>query len=412
MRIEKFRVQGFKNLTEPLVMDNLRGYNVIHGVNNIGKSNLLEAMSLLMQPSKTFLKDAKPLTGDSKLEIDAWVPGLHKSAPEQLTEADKHISDTAVSVLSWSHGRRSTRLMDIHGVYVASAPLPIMDQKGIDDLAATLKNLGANRRGPMQDERFLLIPVSRSLSEKIPTQKSRETTLALEMYDAQQSEDIANVKRWRAFVEAMKDFQDITGPGEFVATFQRASSEAQLMFEMQDARIPFRLLGSGIQQIVTLLGMILMSNASIIAIEEPELNLRWALQTRLAQTLRNLLANPDAGIDQLFLTTHSPAFSDTPDFWLMRKGAAGPVIERRPSSDLALVLQDSLQAPPVLPHNEIKAWLTPQGVVQVPAFVLAQLQLEHGGAVIFRTMQDGVLLQNEDIALANAGLASEATSAA
>jgi len=401
MRIEKFRVQGFKNLTEPLVMDNLRGYNVIHGVNNIGKSNLLEAMSLLMQPSKTLSNDAKPLTGNSKIEIDAEVPGLLESISTPLSEEEILTHGKVVSVLSWSYGKRRIGWMDIRGTYV-SGPFE----------ASIYNLLGANRRGPMQDERFLLIPVSRSLSEKIPTQKSRETTLALEMYDAQQSEDIANVKRWRAFVEAMKDFQDITGPGEFVATFQRASSEAQLMFEMQDARIPFRLLGSGIQQIVTLLGMILMSNASIIAIEEPELNLRWALQTRLAQTLRNLLANPDAGIDQLFLTTHSPAFSDTPDFWLMRKGAAGPVIERRPSSDLALVLQDSLQAPPVLPHNEIKAWLTPQGVVQVPAFVLAQLQLEHGGAVIFRTMQDGVLLQNEDIALANAGLASEATSAA
>ena len=401
MRIEKFRVQGFKNLTEPLVMDNLRGYNVIHGVNNIGKSNLLEAMSLLMQPSKTLSNDAKPLTGNSKIEIDAEVPGLLESISTPLSEEEILTHGKVVSVLSWSYGKRRIGWMDIRGTYVS------------EPFEASIYNLlGANRRGPMQDERFLLIPVSRSLSEKIPTQKSRETTLALEMYDAQQSEDIANVKRWRAFVEAMKDFQDITGPGEFVATFQRASSEAQLMFEMQDARIPFRLLGSGIQQIVTLLGMILMSNASIIAIEEPELNLRWALQTRLAQTLRNLLANPDAGIDQLFLTTHSPAFSDTPDFWLMRKGAAGPVIERRPSSDLALVLQDSLQAPPVLPHNEIKAWLTPQGVVQVPAFVLAQLQLEHGGAVIFRTMQDGVLLQNEDIALANAGLASEATSAA
>jgi len=408
MRIEKFRVQGFKNLTEPLVMDNLRGYNVIHGVNNIGKSNLLEAMSLLMQPSKTLSNDAKPLTGDAKLEILAWVPGLFEPTT-QSDEEEKLVDAKLVSVLSW-HGSRFIGLMDIQDTFVFgpsnSATTNLFRPDPVDNL------LRANRRGPMQDERFLLIPVSRSLSEKIPTQKSRETTLALEMYDAQQSEDIANVKRWRAFVEAMKDFQDITGPGEFVATFQRASSEAQLMFEMQDARIPFRLLGSGIQQIVTLLGMILMSNASIIAIEEPELNLRWALQTRLAQTLRNLLANPDAGIDQLFLTTHSPAFSDTPDFWLMRKGAAGPVIERRPSSDLALVLQDSLQAPPVLPHNEIKAWLTPQGVVQVPAFVLAQLQLEHGGAVIFRTMQDGVLLQNEDIALANAGLASEATSAA
>lgn len=402
MRIEKFRVQGFKNLTEPLVMDNLRAYNVIHGVNNIGKSNLLEAMSLLMQPSKTLSKDAKPLAGDSKLEIEAWVPGLFSAPLAHEIKALGFSNDDTESSLRWQNGRFQA-LTDTKS---GNSFITVGSSTGENHPENQLR---ANRRGPMQDERFLLIPVSRALSEKVQAQKNRETTLALEMYDAQQSEDIANVKRWRAFVEAMKDFQDITGPGEFVATFQRASNEAQLMFEMQDARIPFRLLGSGMQQIVTLLGMILMSNASIIAIEEPELNLRWALQTRLAQTLRNLLANPDAGIDQLFLTTHSPAFSDTPDFWLMRKGVAGPIIERRPRADLALVLQDDLQPAPELPHNEIKAWLTPQGVVQVPAFVQAQLQLEHGGAVIFREAQDGVLLQNEDIAL---GLAtSEASSA-
>lgn len=402
MRIEKFRVQGFKNLTEPLVMDNLRAYNVIHGVNNIGKSNLLEAMSLLMQPSKTLSKDATPLTGDSKLEIEAWVPGLFPApSTQEIAAAGLSLNDTESSLL-WQNGRFRALTDKQSG----NSFITLGSSLGENN---PLNQLRANRRGPMQDEIFLLIPVARGLAEKIQAQANRETTLALEMYDAQQSEDIANVKRWRAFVEAMKDFQDITGPGEFVATFQRGSNQAQLMFEMKDARVPFRLLGSGMQQIVTLLGMILMSNASIIAIEEPELNLRWALQTRLAQTLRNLLVNPDAGIDQLFLTTHSPAFSDTPDFWLMRKGASAPIIERRPSTDLALVLQDDLQPAPELPHNEIKAVLTPNGVVQVPEFVRELLQLQHGGAVIFRKARDGVLLQNEDIAL---GIAtSEASSA-
>ena len=407
MRIEHFRVQGFKNLTEPLVMDNLRAYNVIHGVNNIGKSNLLEAMSLLMQPSKTLSKDATPLTGDSKLEIEAWIPGLFPEVSIEIRKELRELIDTLPEAVEQSvtfiQYRRRKALNVQTGKWILLDENPFTEGPRISTL------LGSRRKGPMQNERFVLIPVARALSEKIQAQANRETTIALEMYDAQQSEDIANVKRWRAFVEAMKDFQDITGPGEFVATFQRTSNEAQLMFETKDARIPFRLLGSGMQQIVTLLGMILMSNASIIAIEEPELNLRWALQTRLAQTLRNLLANPDAGIDQLFLTTHSPAFSDTPDFWLMRKGVAGPIIERRPSTDLALVLQDDLQPAPELPRNEIKAWLTPQGVVQVPAFVQTQLQLEHGGAVIFREAQDGILLQNEDIAL---GLeTSEASSA-
>jgi hypothetical protein len=381
MRIEKFRVQGYKNLTNELVMDGLRGYNVIHGVNNIGKSNLLEAMSLLMQPSKSLSKDAKPLLGNYEMEIECWSKDFFPSLAKERVEDE-----------SWFFA---------DGVRKRSSKHPI---SGRSYFVGKEFHLSARRTGPMTNERFMLIPVSRAINEKLLINHERESTLALEMYDAQQSEDIANVKRWRVFVEAMKDFQDITGPGEFVATYQRATDEAQLMFEMQDARIPFRLLGTGIQQIVQLLGRILMSNASIIAIEEPELNLRWALQTRLAGALRRLLANPDAGIDQFFITTHSPAFSDEPDFWLMRKGEHGPIIERRPSRDLPLVLHDNLQEMPTLPKHEIDAWLTPEGVVKVPKFVQTQLHLEHGGALIFRDAVDGVLMQNETIALSKAGL--------
>jgi hypothetical protein len=396
MRIEKFRVQGYKNLTDELVMDGLRGYNVIHGVNNIGKSNLLEAMSLLMQPSKTLSKDATPLIGKYEMKIEGFIPGLFKPLTDSdLTPFPPWQKDEVTQNLAyWKENRWCF----------------VKDQKSLNGShftglsSHTSERLGAQRTGPMTNERFMLIPVSRALNEKLVINQERESTLALEMYDAQQSEDISNVKRWRAFVDAMKDFQDITGPGEFVATYQRATDEAQLMFEMHDARIPFRLLGTGMQQIVQLLGMILMSNASIIAIEEPELNLRWALQTRLAGTLRRLLGKPDAGIDQFFITTHSPAFSDEPDFWLMRKGEHGPIIERRPSRDLPLVLNDNLEELPSLPKHEIDAWLTPEGVVKVPKFVQAQLHLEHGGALIFRDAPDGVLMQNETIALSNAGL--------
>ncbi|MBK6534710.1 MAG: AAA family ATPase [Deltaproteobacteria bacterium] len=46
MKIERFEVKGFKNLRQSAVLDELAGVNVIHGENNIGKSNLLQAMDL------------------------------------------------------------------------------------------------------------------------------------------------------------------------------------------------------------------------------------------------------------------------------------------------------------------------------------------------------------------------------
>ncbi len=391
MRIEKFRVQGFKNFTQEIVLDKLRGYNVIHGVNNVGKSNLLEAMALLMCGEKYLNTDIWCLTDASvTLEIEAVIPDLAATLTTIGIPAKNHQHQT-MSVQVWASKRNET---DIRWTLeIGESRTEILDKGQLQ------KVLAPKRRGPMERMRFMILPVSR-----LSNDAASGLNLALEMYDAQQSEDIFNVKRWRTFVDAMKAFQDLTGPGEFVATYNRQSSQAQLMFESKEARVPFRLLGSGIQQIVTLLGMILMSNASIIAIEEPELNLRWALQTRLADVLKSLLDTPDAGIDQLFITTHSPAFSDTPDFWLMQKGIAGPTISRRPSEDLALVLQDSLESEPKLPKRTMEAWLTKDGIVKVPPRVQKLLHLADGGAVAFREAPNGVLIQNEDEALAIAGL--------
>lgn len=44
--LEQFEVSGFKNLTQPIIFGPLGQINVIHGPNNVGKSNLLQAIDL------------------------------------------------------------------------------------------------------------------------------------------------------------------------------------------------------------------------------------------------------------------------------------------------------------------------------------------------------------------------------
>jgi hypothetical protein len=46
MRLERFRVQGYKNFRAPLQLADLGRFNVLHGDNNVGKSNLLESIGL------------------------------------------------------------------------------------------------------------------------------------------------------------------------------------------------------------------------------------------------------------------------------------------------------------------------------------------------------------------------------
>src|SRR5438876_859776 len=46
MRLNSFTVDGYKNLTEPVTFGPLSEINVLHGPNNVGKSNLIAAIEL------------------------------------------------------------------------------------------------------------------------------------------------------------------------------------------------------------------------------------------------------------------------------------------------------------------------------------------------------------------------------
>ena len=63
--------------------------------------------------------------------------------------------------------------------------------------------------------------------------------------------------------------------------------------------------GSGIQQIIVLLGFIAESNAAIIAVEEPELNLSFSNQDLIVNILRELVDDPNELPHQIVLTSHS-----------------------------------------------------------------------------------------------------------
>ena len=70
-------------------------------------------------------------------------------------------------------------------------------------------------------------------------------------------------------------------------------------------RMPVASKGSGIQQILVLLGYILSSQASVIAIEEPELNLSFGSQDALVTLLTGLLESDDSAVSQVLLASHS-----------------------------------------------------------------------------------------------------------
>lgn len=63
--------------------------------------------------------------------------------------------------------------------------------------------------------------------------------------------------------------------------------------------------GSGVQQILVLLGYVAATDAAVVAIEEPELNLSFANQDMMVTILRDLVEQENTRPYQILLTSHS-----------------------------------------------------------------------------------------------------------
>jgi len=437
VRLRRFSVTGYKNLEQPIVLDDLGSINVIHGANNVGKSNLLQAMDLffrcIMWPnggmpfgeneissSELLISDLRPLFHLER-PLPIVLGAVLDVRPEELLAAGIQTDLAAAEIdveitLEWRppNAARCTFTRVRFG-----GAEDVAREKDVARYVPVLKLLARNllvSGGPTQ--RFALVGVRRSIEEDPIPRDAGPAPLVREMYDCRESLDRVRRDRWRAFVRAMGELRDITGEGTFEVTYPREEgvspparpeSGARLVFDTETMRIPFSLLGTGVQQVAALLGHALMRNASIVGIEEPELNLRWALQNRLRETFRRLVAEPhgSGGVDQIFLTSHSPAFEAGESFWLMEAGPRGPSLSRRPVSALPAVLgaaPDHLG----LPERAPQAYVTSQGVVRLPPRVIERLHVDEGGGVFFVEAEPrGVRILSNEEYLDELGLADD-----
>lgn len=206
--------------------------------------------------------------------------------------------------------------------------------------------------------------------------------LGLALYDASEAGD----PRFTRLLAALEAFRDLTGEGNWRAYYDRRADRADLRFEGATSRVPLRLMGSGAQQIVNLVARLVMTGADILAIEEPELNLRYAAQLRLRDVLARIVG-ADGEPSQLLLTSHSPAFEQEPTFYAITRGPDGPMITRRPSEQARDFTTPEMQMPPAGARAPL-SYVTSDGLVLVPEEVRTALGLEHGGGVYFVPEKD------------------------
>ena len=314
MRLTSFEVQGFKNLVAPIKLEGLGPINVLHGANNVGKSNLLQAIGVFFRllwgwrqedwrtsveglpayftqfriPVADLFNYAAPAPVhiSSSLEIDDEELALAGIRP--MLNCKELSLSLSLESLGEAFSVRVHSFRFVGGIDVTEAPDAERDRFALRIASHVASRALGHRRTSHVD-------VHRGLEAAVDA-----------LYDASASTDRKQAVQWARFVDVMRGFHDILGEGHFIAVLPRGSQHADLLYETPTMRVPVRALGSGVQQLVALFGHLLTCGAAIVTVEEPELNLRWSLQERVRDALRDLIGKEGAPSQNL---PHEPLWS-------------------------------------------------------------------------------------------------------
>jgi hypothetical protein len=255
---------------------------------------------------------------------------------------------------------------------------------------------------------FALIEENRQVRGDRQNRESRSLcapNLLEALYDWSIASDPQLAGRWTLLndllVERIPYFRDAS----LIVGFERGAKLAFVLMENADGvRIPHHLWGTGAQQVFSLLGQVLTTEARFVAIEEPECNLRFGLQRLVGEALHEMVVD-NRGPSQLFLTSHSPAFEGGSHFFAMVLDERGvPTVRRRAGVHRAAFLGVDALLPEGKPPGEL-SYVSSDGLVLVPEELRARLNVLGGGDVTFlenrKTGHIELLSQQEFIQILN-----------
>lgn len=344
MRIKLFTVHGYTNFSDPLTFGPLDDVNAIYGPNNCGKSNLLRALDLYfllmgagegVSRSQTHILD----NPDERLQ-HAIQQGLTRGAPQPITFD-----------VEWTVRRQD---LEKYGLF-AEAPCAhvrtVLELKALNrtyeirvkswmhedtDVAALDRSRDAATVVFAQQVRRLLADArpfkfDRPVHPMAFLGKGTEPfpqSLRDALFDARQSIDADQRRRWALFADLASCVQSELGEGTWQTLFDRPSGRADVVYIQGEEPISLEMMGSGLQRLTGLLGELALAQEPWICVEEPEWRLSPELQKRFVTLVRRVLF-ADLGPTQVFTTTHSPALAARATGFAMEPSGLGPTLERK-----------------------------------------------------------------------------------
>ena len=343
MRINSFHIQGFKSLADVKV-ESLSDINVFYGLNNVGKSNIFQALDLWNQllPSITLSTDQLEgitgaslfqLGGDNLINLEI---SLHLSGNFDETAIVKIINrenmKSRYPAISYKDLKPDDKPDDLdkllQGKITLNSKMQIVTKPGSKEANCQVDLLGETETGyqveleledlPQKLPSFHVIRASRRLQAEMRGESKdlgsiSDYNLKQALFYAYLSRDLQQKNRLAAIKRILSSSP--FNLGDLDIALDRDTDQIDIGFVRSDGRLPLENMGSGVQQLLLVLGQIFLNDYPIIAIEEPEMNLSPQYQQYLLVALRKLMQDPAVKLDQLFISTHSPYFEFEENFF-------------------------------------------------------------------------------------------------
>jgi predicted ATPase len=344
MRLRSFTVQGFANFVHPVTLGPLDEVNVIYGPNNAGKSNLLRALELyfrLLGAGEAVTKSQQQMLDDVDPAFVQLVnASISRSEPQPLVfTAQWSIAESTLERYGLFPELPCSSITTVLQLTPTSRALELRVQKwqmGDKNVAEMDRAKELTKIGFAQQIRRLLSDACPFQFEKpvLPCARLAQSyepfpqPLRDALFDARQSRQPAQRRRWAIFARAAGELSAELGEGGWDTVFDRASGQADVIWVHGDTSLTLEDMGAGVQRLAGLLGELALARENYACLEEPEWRLSPALQTRFARQARQIIRT-GVGPRQLFITTHSPMMARGGTPFALDLEADGPVIEQR-----------------------------------------------------------------------------------
>ncbi|MDP2313365.1 MAG: AAA family ATPase [Pseudomonadota bacterium] len=417
MRIASLRVENFKSVGPAVELSALGALEIFHGPNAAGKSNLLLALraawSLLRRAPdllvlRQVIEQAKladylevrgavfnrrlPSETPCRLRLELVEPALVASFRLQRDETGAVRVTVEELTIEGEAQRPPFTRADPHDDWLEELYVPEDDNPDADAAAFREQEL-THWQNRLRERLQSLMAVESNPTLLLlddrrtpPGKRSWEHLLAT----LRDSPAAAARLRYRAVVQAMKAFPE-AGDGDLTAWREGDAVGVGIEETTTGEVISLDEMGAGVEQVFRLLVAVFGLPSSVVAIEEPELNLSLAVQERMLASLRQAV---ERGRKQLLLTSHSFAFDGAPTFWEVRRDEQGfTQVERRARQTQGNTLEayERLVTTQFGCEPEPPAWVTRDGLLKLPDWVRKGLDLKYGEMLFFRFNEHHVL---------------------